>query len=234
MFKLVGVQGALFAVQDTDDNAIDVLAKSKVCKCLNLGLNIGGITKISNSEFEYTEEYFPIVDSDESDYDEDTYYEEDGFYDEDDEYYEEDEEYEEEYEYDDEEDFGDDYNSEEDGDDGYYSDDFDDGFGDDYYEEEESTVNKLYSHLNEEQIKLLKRYYLWYSQRIFDEGRKNARTLKINSSPRALQKQQNLNVLRNQGGMWAYAGFIDMGYKGADYCTLGHPLRYVHLAWDIT
>ena len=92
----------------------------------------------------------------------------------------------------------------------------------------------MYSHLNDEQIKLLKRYYLWFSQRIFDEGKQQKRTLKVTSNPRKLQKQKELNAMRNQGGLWAYAGFIDMGYRGAEYCTLGHPLRYVHLAWDIS
>lgn len=98
---------------------------------------------------------------------------------------------------------------------------------------ETSNVNKLYSYLNEEQIKLIKKYYLWYSQRIFDEGREQ-RILRVTNNPRALKKQAELKVLRDKGGMWAYAGFVDCGEQGNDYCTLGHPLRYVHLAWDIT
>ena len=266
MFKLVGIMGNLFAVQDTDDEVIDILPKGKICKCLNLGLQIGGITQISPCEFEYSDEYFPKTEEDKDEYDEDYGYNDVEF--EDDE---------------DEDSYGDDYNSddfddgysdegedsgedsdEDSGEDDYNSDEFDDGYsdegedyGDDYdnedeeeydeafddgysdedfgvEEEEVSTVNKLYSHLNDEQIKLLKRYYLWFSQRIFDEGQKQKRTLQVTNNPRKLQKQKELNAMRNQGGMWAYAGFIDMGYRGADYCTMGHPLRYVHLAWDIS
>lgn len=244
MFKLIGIMGDLFAVQDTDDEVIDILPKSKVCKCLNLGLQIGGITQISSCEFEYSDEYFPKVEENEEDeyYDADSY---EDYYDDEDsteDYEDSVEDYEDSAE--DYEDFTEDY---EDSDGEYedsvedYEDDYDDAFDDGYsdedfgvQEEEVSTVNQLYSHLNDEQIKLLKRYYLWFSQRIFDEGQKQKRTLQVTSDPRKLKKQKELNAMRNQGGMWAYAGFIDMGYRGADYCTMGHPLRYVHLAWDIT
>ena len=29
---------------------------------------------------------------------------------------------------------------------------------------------------------------------------------------------------------WEYAGYYDAGYRGADYCSAGHALRYVHIA----
>ena len=29
---------------------------------------------------------------------------------------------------------------------------------------------------------------------------------------------------------WQYGGYFDAGYRGADYCSAGHALRYVHLA----
>ena len=253
MFKLVGVQGSLFYIEDTDDGSVDVLAKGKVCKCLNLGIDIGGVTRVDNDSFEYNDMYFPEPEpeisseaddweddpyasdydsediSDHNDTDENQYNDYDSFDDED----EDDSSYLDPYNYTDEdsedsEDSGESYGGDEEDD--YYG--FDDPYADEG-EEEVSTVNKLYSHLNEEQIKVLKRYYLWYSQRIFDEGRKN-RTLRVTNNPRKLQKQKELNAMRNEGGLWAYAGFIDMGYRGADYCTLGHPLRYVHLAWDTT
>lgn len=244
MFKLVGIMGDLFAVQDTDDEVIDILPKSKICKCLNLGLQIGGIVQISSCEFEYSDEYFPKAEEDKDEYDEDYGYNDIEFEDDED----DDDSYGDGYNSDDfddgysdedededsGEDYGDDYDNE---DEEEYDEAFDDGYSDEDFgveEEEVSTVNKLYSHLNDEQIKLLKRYYLWFSQRIFDEGQKQKRTLQVTNNPRKLQKQKELNAMRNQGGMWAYAGFIDMGYRGADYCTMGHPLRYVHLAWDIS
>ena len=231
MFELVGIQGDLFAIRDTDDNVIDILPASKICRCLNLGLNIGGVSKVSDDEFEHTDEFFPKVENAEIDTEDEYYYGDDyneNF--EDSEDSESDEAFDDGYS--DGKDYQDDY--EEDCED---DEEFDDGYSDEYFgevEEEVSTVNKLYKHLNEEQIKLLKRYYLWFSQRIFDEGKQKARTLQVTNNPRKLQKQKELNVMKNNGGMWAYAGFIDMGYRGADYCTLGHPLRYVHLAWDVS
>lgn len=112
-----------------------------------------------------------------------------------------------------------------------YEDDFDDY--DEYETEEETAVTKLYALLNEEQIKVLKQYYLWYSQRVF-ENKTFDPTLGIKNQARLQKKLNDLNIIRNTGGLWHYAGFIDVGRKGADYCTLGHPLRYVHLAWDVT
>lgn len=299
MFELVGVNGVLFAIRDTEDNVIDVLPRTQVCKCLNLGLEIGGVSRVSKTEFDYTNEYMPkavktdlstdvesilnVVGSvlDNGDLDEssrsslqqlyDEVSDSNDFYEEDitgtvgqvlsegnidetsrsslDELYkvfsdastdDSDEDFGEDYS--DNEDYEEDYPDEDSGEDCSSEDDsydeaFDDGYSDEDFgceEEEQSTVNKLYSYLNDEQTKLLKRYYLWFSQRIFDEGRQQARTLQVTSNPRKLQKQKELNVMRNNGGMWAYAGFVDMGYRGADYCTLGHPLRYVHLAWDVS
>ena len=47
-----------------------------------------------------------------------------------------------------------------------------------------------------------------------------------------LKKQ--LDSLKSNGD-WRYAGWLDTGGTQYGYtCTLGHPLRYLHLAWDIT
>lgn len=259
MFQLINVYGSCYFVLDTVDKDVDTLTKSDICKCLNMGLVIDGVSKISDTEFEYTDEYFIELpsnsDSDDDDYDDYDDYD----YEDEDSSAEDDintsgdsdnEDLSDEDEYDDYDDYDEDSSAEDDldnedssesneddydssdEDDDYYEDDYDDY--DDDEDEDISTVNRLYSFLSEEQIKLIKKYYLWYSQRIFEEGQRNQRTLQITQSPRKLQKQKKLNVMKNQGGLWAYAGFIDMGYKGADYCTLGHPLRYVHLAWDIS
>lgn len=32
---------------------------------------------------------------------------------------------------------------------------------------------------------------------------------------------------------WRYNGYYDAGYRGADYCSAGHALRYVHLAQNV-
>lgn len=120
------------------------------------------------------------------------------------------------------------------------SDDIDDFFSayeEEVIEEDEdpegSVVSKLYEYLNEEQIKVLKRYYLWYSQRLFNDAQKDP-TFGLKNTKKIQAKKNILNNLRGDGD-WRYAGFLDTGSKNAGYtCTLGHPLRYMHLAWDIT
>lgn len=122
--------------------------------------------------------------------------------------------------------------------DSFSEDDYDDY---DYVDDEEdditvgntSTISKLYSLLTEEQVKLLKRYYLWYSQDLFITARKDP-TLGYSDKNRLAIKKSQLNNLRNSGGQWYYAGFIDTGADGGGYCTLGHKLRYMHIAWDVT
>lgn len=157
--------------------------------------------------------------------------------------YEEDDEEEddEEDDYDDSEadDFYENYTEDEESEEGV---DFDESEIDDFYkayEEEEdddpegSVVSKLYENLTEEQIKILKRYYLWYSQRLFNDAQKDP-TLGLKNAGKIQAKKNALNQLRGDGD-WRYAGFLDTGSKRAGYtCTLGHPIRYMHLAWDIT
>lgn len=146
------------------------------------------------------------------------------------------EEYEEDTEPDEDEDDGESWEDEYE-DATFEDEDYEDSDWLDEYEEEEdedaSTVSKLYAYLTDDQIVVLKRYYLWYSQRLFTTAQKDP-TLGMKDKNALRRKQQNLENLRNTGGMWHYAGFVDMGRKGEGYCTLGHPLRYMHLAWDVT
>ena len=104
---------------------------------------------------------------------------------------------------------------------------------DDVEDAEGSIVSKLYDLLTEEQRKVLKRYYLWYSQRIFTDAQKDP-TLGFKSKTRMITKKKQLDSLKGNGD-WRYAGWLDTGGVQYGYtCTLGHPLRYLHLAWDIT
>lgn len=232
MFKVVGYDGQNYAILDTETNGVDVATGSEMLFYLSqhYGTIQGAwisptgdltvdpsvlinLSKTSELEFDDEEE------EDEDDYEE---YEEE-YEDDDEEYeeYEEDDEYSDGY-VEDEEEYEDDDEEYED----YY---------DDYEEEDEveSTVSKLYEQLNPDQIKMLKKYYLWYSQRVFAEGKKDP-TMGMKVQKNIIRKKGDLNNLRNSGGLWHYAGFVDMGYRGAGYCTLGHPLRYMHLAWDVT
>ena len=94
----------------------------------------------------------------------------------------------------------------------------------------QSVTSKLYTILGGVGSSLIKKYYLWYSRRLFIKAKKDP-LLRLKPS-NAAKKKQALSNLRT-GGEWHYAGFIDGGYDGADFCTLGHKLRYTHLAWNI-
>lgn len=94
-----------------------------------------------------------------------------------------------------------------------------------------SITSLLYTVLSAEQVSLIKRYYLWYSQSVFKDGQKDP-LLRLKPNNRKA-KEAKFKELNRDKGLWHYAGFIDNGYKGADHCTLGHPLRYTHLAWNV-
>lgn len=98
---------------------------------------------------------------------------------------------------------------------------------------EASVVSKLYQLLTPDQVTVLRRYYLWYSQRLFSDAQKGGLT-GFKSKPAAIRKQNALKTLKGNGD-YRYAGFLDTGSRYAGYtCSLGHPLRFMHLAWDIT
>jgi hypothetical protein len=97
-------------------------------------------------------------------------------------------------------------------------------------------MSELYSMLKPEQIKALQNYYLWVTQNIFLRGNKSSKLTITNSTSarqaKIIQKKKAFIENAKKTGVWHYAGFIDMGYV-AEYCTFGHPLRYVHLAWNV-
>lgn len=233
MFKVVGYDGQNYAILDTETNDVDVATGSEMLFYLSqhygtiqgAGVSPSGELTVDPSVLINLSKTSELEFDDEDEEDEDDYEEYEEEYEDDDEEYEDDEEddeYSDGYVDDEEEEYEDDDEEYED----YY---------DDYEEEDEveSTVSKLYEQLNPDQIKMLKKYYLWYSQRVFAEGKKDP-TMGMKVQKNIIRKKGDLNNLRNSGGLWHYAGFVDMGYRGAGYCTLGHPLRYMHLAWDVT
>lgn len=112
-------------------------------------------------------------------------------------------------------------------------DDFFSAYEDDEDDVEGSVVSKLYSYLTDEQVQILGRYYLWYSQRLFNDAQKDP-TFGMSNKNKLKAKKVALKQLKGNSE-WRYAGFLDTGSKKRGYtCTLGHPLRYMHLAWDIT
>lgn len=113
-----------------------------------------------------------------------------------------------------------------------WGDDWEDDEYEDVLDEYESTVTNLYKLLSEDQVALLRMYYLWYSRKLFSEAQKDS-SMGLTPS-RLKRKKENLDQLRGKDGLWEYGGFIDTGYKGGGYCTLNHPLRYIHIAWDVT
>lgn len=101
-------------------------------------------------------------------------------------------------------------------------------------DEEVSTVSALYKQLTEDQLAVLRRYYLWYSQRVIEiAGGKGHNTALHANTKQMKAKRDALNKLKKTGGTWAYAGFIDTGRHGGDHCAFGHALRYLHIAWDV-
>lgn len=253
MFKLIFVKDEqYFAIQDTSDGSIDICVEPQIMNFLRVGIEIGGIQPaFEQGTFSYDDTYFVEMaeESDDEDTDEDDdYFSSDDYDDEYDDFSAEaDEETDEEEsessedEYEDDDEYGD-FSSEVDEESEVEEeadvwDDYDDS-EDDFYVadgEEQSYVDRLYSMLTEQQKDVLKRYYLWSSQILF-EGAPTKGSLQITKkvSKRELDKQHKLDNLRNQGQDWVYAGFIDLGYHGAGHCTFGHALRYEHFAWDVS
>lgn len=69
--------------------------------------------------------------------------------------------------------------------------------------------------LNDEQINLLKTYSMERSRRAYEKV--------------AAREIGNNELIQD----WTYAGYYDSGYRGAEYCSAGHALRYVHIARNI-
>lgn len=205
MYKLIGADGlGNYAVYDTETDFTEAISDTDLKLCLNVGLSVAGAYLNENGDVEYTEDYFP---------------KEMEFEDEDDDYdWEDEEEDVEDSDTDDEDEEEDEYYwdaDEEDEDSGDVDED------DDYYEDfeddteiitrqEDSAMSKLFSRLTDEQIAVMQEYYLYISQRIFDLQTGNA---KLN-----VRKSKDLDELRDTGGTWHYAGFMDMGYSGSSVC----------------
>lgn len=114
-----------------------------------------------------------------------------------------------------------------------FEDDFEDFNYDDDYEEESSadmlSVAKLYGLLSDAQVDLLKRYYKWYSKRVFNIENGSLHLDTINSVRYNEWKKKELSNIRGDEE-WSYEGCIDTGEFPGAYCEMGHALRYVHYA----
>lgn len=226
MVKVIAETDDGVVIMNDENMKIDAVSKKQATLGLKFGLKCNGLSLSSNGTLEVSDKYFiPLeTDSDEDDYDDYSEYEDDEEEVEDDEDTEDTEDSYEDYDSDDED-------VEDDSEDDYDYEDYED------YEDEpeESKVSQLYRFLTPEQQSVIKRYYLWYSQRIFKNnqvGSQNILTLK--SSKQVKNKLAQMSKIRSNGGLWHYAGFVDMGYHGAGHCSFGHALRYAHLAWDVT
>lgn len=244
MFKLIAVRYGGFAIMDTEDGAIDVCDESEVMNFLKVGIEIAGIQPLfEQGTFQYDDSNFVTVEDDEDDdliSDED-YYDSSDF--DDDVSSEDTDDFDSDEDSDDDEDNAFDYADDEDDSEGYEQDE--DGYfeplDDDYedYEDitadtqEESYVNKLYALLTDEQKDVLKRYYLWSSQILFGGAPTSGNLQVTKRAGGNVKKEELLEKMRQGGQDWVYAGFIDMEYHGAEHCTFGHALRFLHFAWDV-
>ena len=86
---------------------------------------------------------------------------------------------------------------------------------------EEKTQKKTFAEiikeygLNDEQVAFIKQYSMERSRRAYEKV--------------AAREIGNDELIKD----WTYAGYYDAGYRGADYCSAGHALRYVHIARNI-
>lgn len=120
--------------------------------------------------------------------------------------------------------------------DDYLSDDeFEFDYDDDgsYDDEDNSSdmysVAKLYGMLSDAQVDLLKKYYKWYSKRVFRDENGSLNLDTIVSKQYNEWKKRELSNIRGEEE-WVYEGCIDTGEFPGAYCEMGHALRYVHYA----
>ena len=240
MLKLISKYNDMYAIYDDSDDVTDIITESEMKLLLNIGQSIDGAIRVDDDNFSIDSRVQQLtsldVQSEEEAFDnEDDDFDmsfDDGYDDSDSSDSDEESEY---------DDFDDEYSDYDDEDDDEEDDSaFDDIAYEDWYEDEdedsmleESVVNKLYSILTAEQLAALRKYYLWYSRRLFAEATHDT-TFGMTNKKRIQAKKQVLDGLKNKNAnaVWKYAGFIDMGRKGDGFCELGHPLRYMHIAWD--
>lgn len=249
MLKLISKYNDMYAVYDDSDDVTDIITESELMLLLNIVKFIEGVTRVDDNNFSIDDGIQQLtsldVQSEEEVFDDEDDFDmafDDGYddsgssvSDEESEYDDFDDEY---SDYDDEEEDDEEEDDEYDEDDSAFDDmAYDDWYGDGDEDEdsmlEESVVNKLYSILTAEQLAALRKYYLWYSRRLFAEATHDT-TFGMTNKKRIQAKKQVLDGLKNKNvnAIWKYAGFIDMGRKGDGFCELGHPLRYMHIAWD--
>lgn len=229
-YFLIGVRDNLYAIQDSSDNSIDIVTYTQMISLLTLGFQIKGVDspppnelrQMPNPTFSYKDTYFPVEEyTDEGEYDE----EEELLFDDYDDVVD-DEEAPDDTEEDLYEDYADDVVEEE----GEYQaedDDYDPYFDLDE-ENADSAYTRLYNYLSPEQAKVLRSYILWRAREVFKVADASDKFIFSNSRNEAkLQKYR-------EGGEYYYAGMVDTGRTGNGRCTLGHELRYVHIAVDMT
>lgn len=242
---------------------MEMLTEAELAHAIQLGLKIDGVTPVEGSrQFNYSTEFFINMglgnteeeedfgfdDEEDSDFgmDDEGYEDEDGFADEGDDY-SSDEPQSESYEDDggfaeDTEEYDDGGFEEEYEDDGGFGfeEDYDDGDGD------ANSQFQLYQRLeaamggDKNRMEALSMYYTYRSKLLFSEAVNNG-TVKSNLT--ALARGRNANYMKNKmatmqalrgaDGVWTYAYFIDTGYLGGGTCTLGHRLRFQHIAIDV-
>ena len=259
MLKLVGVNDTgyvkYFCIKDEGvDEELEFITEFELKSYLGSGmLPISDVSLNQDGSLSYSDSLIINNLSDSSD--EDEYEDED--YEDDDDYIIDDEDYEEDIDdgidYSDEDEYTLDEDSEDDyADDGIDYDDDDSYFldDDDDEDEEDGTINKLYDMLNPQQVDLLKRYYLWFSERTFTKAQRlsnseYANTLNINK--RIDYRNMKLDTLNKMKGdeNWRYAGWVHYRHKGDIECSVQmpskvdlskfviHKLRNAHIVWKL-
>ncbi len=123
--------------------------------------------------------------------------------------------------------------------------------------EDDSAFTRLGRHLSPDQLTIIKKYYFWYSTRLFYGKDEDAPKHMATKGRKTAYLQAKESVLKDLGkgskdSLWYYAGFLVMEHKatgfniplsspmyeqefrlGNAHCALGHNLRNVQVAWNI-
>ena len=88
-------------------------------------------------------------------------------------------------------------------------------------------VENVFDCFEDDQLAHIMEYYEKYTIFLFQKLRKS---LRLEVSP---AKISQLAHIKGEGD-WVFAGMVGLPYQGADYCELGHPLKYVYKAKNTT
>ena len=255
MFKLERVVdssylGLCFFIKDDTDDSIEAFTRFDIYKIVDSNIITIENLSIKDNELSYPEELYTSDVDDKSllgdDSDSDVY---------DDYEVDDEEDYDEEYEEDDEDfieddDYEEDEENDNDEEDFEEEDDWMDLIEEDEDDDESGVISKLYDMLEPEQVNLLKKYYMWYAERVFTRAQQEENSnfkVTLNINKRIDYRELKKGVLDSMRGnsIWKYAGFVHYRHKGDILCDvqvpkknipdeyIEHRIKNAHIVWKV-